>query len=376
MQTAIRCTLMRGGTSKGAYFLANDLPMDPDVLVKVLAAAMGSPDFHQLNGIGGGTSISSKVAIISSSNDDNADVDYLFGQVTLGKESVDFSPSCGNILAGVGPFAIEAGLVRARDEETVVRIRNVNTNSFIDAVVQTPCGRIISDGNVTIAGIVGAAAPITLIFKGVVGSKTGALLPTGNPIDVIQGFEVSCVDAAVPMVIFSAESLGKFGDESKEELDADVSMLAKMESVRREAGNLMGLGDVSNLVIPKMGMLSRPRKGGSITSRYFVPQNCHASHAVTGAICVATASLIENSVAYRVAEYPVDNPVNIQIEHTSGMIDIRQNYRRQNGELLLESSGVIRTARKLFTGEVFIPRTVWEVPLIESLSNSKSTKFS
>ncbi len=365
MQTAIRCTMMRGGTSRGAYFLANDLPSDQRELEKVLAAVMGSPNTQQLNGIGGGTSITSKIAIVSPSNSPEADVDYLFGQVSLEKESVDFSPSCGNILAGIGPFAIEMGLVRAQPNETLVRIRNVNTESYIDAVVQTPFGKVTYDGTTVIDGIFGTAAPIMLKFKGVVGSKTGALLPTGQPVDQIQGVEVSCVDAAVPMVLFSAESLSKSGNESKEQLDADTAMLARMESIRREAGRMMGLGDVSGKVVPKMGILSRPRKGGSITSRYFVPQSCHAHHAVTGAICVATASLIKNSIAYKVAECPSGNPVNIQIEHPSGAIEVCQDYSIQNGELSLTSSGTVRTARKLFSGDVFVSRSVWEVPAVE-----------
>lgn len=366
MQTAIRCMMMRGGTSRGAYFLANDLPIGKTDIERVLAAGMGSPNAQQLDGIGGGTSITSKVAIVSTSDDDRADVDYLFAQVALDKASVDFSPSCGNILAGVAPFAIEAGLVRSRQGETVVRIKNINTNTYIEAIVQTPYGMVNYDGNTSIDGIAGTAAPIVLNFMNAIGSKTGKLFPTGSPKNIIQGIEVSCVDAAVPMVLISAKSLGKSGSEKKEELDEDFELLKKIESIRIEAGKLMGLGNVSDLVIPKVGILSKPRYGGSITSRYFVPRTCHASHAVTGAICVSVAALAQGSVAYDVAEYSDVIPVVIKIEHPSGSIDITQDYTIKNDQLEIKNSGVIRTARKLFSGELYISSYIWERPKIKN----------
>lgn len=359
MQTAIRCTMMRGGTSRGAYFLANDLPDDRTVLAEVLAAAMGSPNNLQLDGIGGGTSITSKVAIVSPSEDRNADIDYLFAQVSLEKATADFSPSCGNILAGVAPFAIEMGLVRAQPEETPVIIRNLNTNSYIEAIVQTPDRSVTYEGDSAIDGIVGTSAPIILNFLDAVGSKTGKLLPTGNPVDEVCGVQVSCVDAAVPMVLIPAIALGKSGNETQADFNADRELLARIEEIRRSAGKLMGMGDVAESVTPKVGILSIPRHGGTITSRYFVPDSCHGSHAVTGAICVASAVLIQGSVANAVASGVTDSPAVITIEHPSGTIDIKQEYSIDNSQLKLIRSGVLRTARMLFRGELYVSRSIW-----------------
>ena len=270
-QTAIPCTMMRGGTSRGPYFLANDLPRDPTLREQVLMAVMGSGNAQQIDGIGGGTSISSKVAIVSVSNHPQADIDYLFAQVSVDDMSVDLAPSCGNILSGVGPFAIESGLVNTSLDETLVRVRNVNTDSLIEVVVKTPNGQVEYDGNTAIDGVEGTAAPILLNFLDVAGTKTGKLLPTGNPRDNIDGIEISCVDAAVPMVLIPASALGKQGNETKEDLDNDPELLARIEKIRREASWKMGLGDATGKVIPKVALLSKPRNKGTITSRYLSP---------------------------------------------------------------------------------------------------------
>ncbi len=359
MLTAIPCVMMRGGTSRGPYFKAADLPADPTTRDRVLLAVMGSPDMRQIDGIGGATTLTSKVAIVSPSAHPQADVDYLFAQVSIDKAYVDTAPSCGNILSGVGPFAIETGLVAARDGDTVVRIHNVNTDSLIDAIVQTPNGVVEYEGDTAIDGVPGTAAPVVLNFKDIVGSKTGALLPTGNVRDNIEGVEVSCVDVAVPMVLMAASSLGKTGYESKAELDGDEAFLARLESIRLAAARSMGLGDASGQVVPKVGLLAEPREGGNITSRYFVPTNCHAAHAVTGAICVSVCTALTGSVADGLTRYEVDPPQQCIIEHPSGRMEVALDLAWDGDQLRVNSAGVVRTTRKLFAGEVYTPATVW-----------------
>lgn len=359
MLTAIPCTLMRGGTSRGPYFLANDLPSETKVRDEVLLSVMGSPDIRQIDGIGGATSLTSKLAIVSPSEHSDADVDYLFAQVSIEEALVDTGPSCGNILSGVGPFAIESGLVKATADTTLVRIRNVNTNSLIDAVIQTPQGEIEYEGPATIDGVPGSAAPIELKFKNIVGSKTGALLPTGNAKDLIEGVEISCVDVAMPMVIIAAESLGKTGYESKEQMDSDTDLLQKIESIRLKAGKLMGMGDVKGKVIPKVALLAKPRHGGNINSRYFVPDSCHAAHAVTGAICVSVCTAIKGSVADGQAIYEHQPPRSCIVEHPSGEIEVSLDLELVESKLEVNSAGVFRTARKLFSGAVHVPSRIW-----------------
>lgn len=358
-QTAIPCTMMRGGTSRGPYFLANDLPRDPQLRDQVLLAVMGSGNAQQIDGIGGGSSISSKVAIISVSKHPDADIDYLFAQVSVDQMSVDTSPSCGNMLAGVGPFAIETGLINAEEGETHMRVRNVNTDSFIDLVVQTPRGQVEYDGDTAIDGVEGTAAPIILNFLDVAGSKTGKLLPTGNLRDRFDGIDVSCVDAAVPMVLIPANSLGKSGWETKQQLDGDVELLARIEKIRREASWKMGLGDATGKVIPKVSLLSEPQFDGSITSRYFVPDNCHAAHAVTGAICVATAAMLPGTITDSLVQRPNGDKAHIRVEHPSGKIDVVLEISQGANGPEIRRAGLIRTARKLFRGELYVPGRVW-----------------
>ncbi|MES9944547.1 MAG: 4-oxalomesaconate tautomerase [Candidatus Thiodiazotropha sp.] len=364
MQTAIPCTMMRGGTSRGPYFKAADLPSDIATRDRVLLAVMGSPDARQIDGIGGATSLTSKVAIVSPSDHPHADVDYLFAQVSIDQAFVDTAPSCGNMLSGVGPFAIENAMLEAQDGETLVRIRNVNTDSLIDAIIQTPGGQVEYEGATAIDGVPGTAAPVVLNFREIVGTKTGALLPTGNAKDTIEGVEVTCIDVAMPMVIMAASSLGKTGHESKAELDADEAFLARMEGIRLAAGQLMGLGDVSGKVVPKVALLAGPRHHGNITSRYFVPDSCHAAHAVTGAICVAITTAVKGSVADGLArtepELEQGLPNKCSIEHPSGSIEITLDLDQLEGSLRVNSAGVIRTTRKLFSGEVYLPAAIWE----------------
>lgn len=364
MQTAIPCVFMRGGTSKGPYFRAEHLPADRDSLAKVLIAAMGAGNPLQIDGMGGGAEVTSKVAMLSPSEHPWADVDYFFGQVAVKEEMVDFSPSCGNILAGVGPAAIEMGLVSAAEGKTVVRINSVNTGALVEAEVLTEGGRVIYDGAARIDGVPGTAAPVMLNFMDVIGSKTGALFPTGAPVDEIDGIAVTCIDVAMPMAIARAEAFGLTGYETKAELDANSAFFARMEPIRREAGRRMGLGDVSDKVIPKFAVLAPPRGDGAVTSRYFVPKTCHPTHAVTGAICVGSCVLGPGTVADGLAR--VDRAVSpslIQIEHPSGVIDVAMTHGlADDGAFRLDKAGVLRTARKLMSGDLFIPAAVWSRP--------------
>lgn len=359
MQTKIPCVMMRGGTSSGPFFLASDLPVDIALRDEVLIAAMGSPHEYQVDGIGGATPFTSKVAIISKSERPGIDVDYLFAQVLVNERYVDTKPNCGNMLGAVGPYAIEQGLIAATGPETTVRIFNVNTGAKVDAIVQTPGERVTYAGTTAIDGVPGTAAPVRLNFKSAIGSITGKLLPTGNAIDVIDGIEVSCVDVAMPMVLMPAEQLGKTGHEGANELDADKAFMARMEAIRLKAGLLMGLGDVSKSVVPKIGLLAKPAKGGTISSRYFVPYACHKAHAVTGAVCVAAACATPGTIAARLSGVAVVAPQGVvAIEHPSGSIEIDLNVDLGGLEPVIHRAALIRTARRLFEGSVCIPEHV------------------
>jgi 4-oxalomesaconate tautomerase len=354
-QISVPCVMMRGGTSRGPYFLKSDLPADQGELDRFLLAAMGSPDARQIDGIGGATTLTSKVAIISPADQDDVQVDYLFAQVSLDEAFVDYAPSCGNMLAGVGPYAIEQGLVPASDGETRVMIRNVNTNSRIEAVIQTPGGKVTYEGDARIDGVPGTAAPVVLNFMDVVGSKTGKLFPTGNPKDVIGGIEVTCIDVAMPMVITTAAAMGKTGYESREELDADPDFFRRLEDIRLEAGQRMGMGNVSGKVIPKFGIIAAPRDGGSIASRYFVPTQTHAAYAVTGSICLGSCCVIPGTVAEGIADVKRVPIETIVIEHPTGKIETVLEVDRSGGGFDLLKAGTLRTTRRLFAGEIYAP---------------------
>lgn len=286
----IPCVLMRGGTSKGPVILASDLPEETEARDAVLLSLMGAGHELEIDGIGGGSPQTSKVAIVSPSDSPDADVDYLFAQVMVNERRVDTTPNCGNMLCAVGPFAIEKGLVKAQSPVTTVRIRNLNTGTLVDAEVQTPDYRVVYEGDTQIDGVPGTAAPIGLTFLNSAGSKTGKLLPTDSVTNVFDGINVTCIDMAMPMVLIEASALGKTGGESPAELDADATFKARLESLRRQAGEAMGLGDVSNKVIPKPVLLSRARNGGTLQVRYFMPHTCHKSLAITGSIGISTAT--------------------------------------------------------------------------------------
>ncbi len=347
--------LMRGGTSRGPYFLESDLPADTAARDRVLLAAMGSPHPLQLDGLGGANPLTSKVAIISAATVPGADVDYLFVQVSIEQASVDTGPNCGNMLSGVGPFAIEAGLVQARVGETKVRIYNRNTNSFIDAIVQTPDGEVEYEGSTRIDGVAGPAAAIRLSFGDAAGGKTGSLFASGQCREVIEGVEVTLIDYAMPMMLLAAKSLGLDGDETPAKIDANRTILDRIEVLRLEAGRRMGLGDVTGRVIPKVGILSAPRNGGSITSRYLVPGSCHRSHSATGALCIAAAAMLPGTIASEYAAVEAGKPV--VIEHPAGRIEIAMKLA-PDGQI--ERAEFVRTARRIFEGHLLVPAHLYE----------------
>ena len=358
-QTAIPYHFFRGGTSRGPYFRREDLPEDRETLAKVLAAALGSGQKLNIDGIGGGAAVTTKVAMLSKSEATGCDIDYFFAQVGVEDGLVDFKPTCGNILSGVGPAAIEMGLIAPQGDVTRIRVHSVNTGAKVEAIVRTPEGAVSYEGEAAIDGVPGTAAPIYLNFMDVVGSVTGALLPTGNLRDVIDGIDVTCMDVAMPVVIARARDFGLTGAESAAELDENRGFYDRMEPMRREAGRLMGMGDVSNSVTPKFALLSEPRHGGTITARYFMPKNCHPTMAVTGAQCLASCVLTPGTVAEGLFTAPGGQPALVLLEHPSGMIDVTVDYSNGPGGFQLNSAGVLRTARLLARGEVMVPSRIW-----------------
>jgi 4-oxalomesaconate tautomerase len=360
MLTAIPCTLMRGGTSKGLYFDAKDLPADRETRDRVLLAAMGSPDVRQIDGVGGAHPLTSKVAVLSPSQSGDTDIDYLFLQVVVDKAEVSDSQNCGNILAGVGPWAIEHGYVKAQDGVTPVRIRMVNTGSVAVAHVPTPGGVVEYEGNARIDGVPGTAAPIPIDFLDVAGSSCGALLPTGNVVDVVEGVEVTCIDNGMPVVILRAADFGKRGDESPEELEADAELKARIEKIRLALGPRMKLGDVTKKTVPKMSLVSPAQHGGIISTRTFIPHRVHEAIGVLGAVSVATACVLPGSVAAQVAGIDTpQSPMQLEVEHPTGFFTVEMDVSFENGQLNIRRSALLRTARKLMSGEVFIPGSIW-----------------
>jgi 2-methylaconitate cis-trans-isomerase PrpF len=349
----IPCVIMRGGTSRGPYFLASDLPSDPDERDSILISVMGSGHELEIDGIGGGNPLTSKVAIVSKSTQPGADIDYLFAQVKISERAVDTSPNCGNMLAGVGPFAIEAGLLPARDGTTPVRIYNVNTRKLIEARIATPNGKVVYDGEARIDGVPGTAAPVHLAFLGAAGSKTGNLLPTGSAVDIFDGIEVSCVDAAMPVVIARAADFGKSGQESATALSADTEFMARLQKVRIQAGIRMGFPDAAERVIPKPIIIAPPARGGTVTARYFMPHQCHSAFAITGSVAMATALVTARTVAADLVG-PLSLPADISIEHPSGLMDVRLEKHADYPE---PAAFVIRTARRIFEGHVLVKRS-------------------
>jgi hypothetical protein len=348
-QIGIPCVMMRGGTSRGPVFLASDLPADPVRRNALLLSVMGAGHDLEIDGIGGGNPLTSKVAIVGPPSVAGADVDYLFAQVKVQERVVDTAPNCGNMLSAVGPFAIEAGLVPASDRVTVLRIHNVNTGKLIEARVQTPGGRVTYEGDAAIDGVPGTAAPIHLTFLDAAGANTGTLLPTGAAVDRIEDIAVSCVDAAIPVMLVRAADLGKTGTETPADYRLDRGFMGRLERLRIEAGRRMGLPNAAGLVIPKPVLIAPPTRGGALSVRYFMPHDCHKALAITGAVAIATAIATPGTIAATMAG-PVTLPQGITLEHPSGGLTVRlEPSAGRHGP----RAAVLRTARRLFEGSVF-----------------------
>jgi 4-oxalomesaconate tautomerase len=359
MQTPIRCYLMRGGSSKGLYFSKDDLPADEALRDRVLAAAMGT-DARQIDGAGGAHPLTSKVAVVSRSASADADVDYLFVQVVVGEGRVDTTPNCGNMLAGVGPFAIETGLVPAQDGETTVRVRMLNSDNLCELRVLTPGKRVQYDGDAHIDGVPGTAAPIVCNYLDVAGSATGSLLPTGRVLDELDGVQVTCIDNGMPVVVMRAKDLGITGYETPKELDANKELKARIESIRLQAGPMMNLGDVKTKVVPKMSLIAPARSGGHVATRTFIPHDCHAAIGVLGAVSVATACILPGSVARGVATVPAGRIKQMSVEHPTGEFSVTLEVGGTAENPTVEKAGLLRTARLIMRGELLVPAAVWD----------------
>ncbi|WP_448624304.1 4-oxalomesaconate tautomerase [Geodermatophilus sp. URMC 64] len=349
--SGVRCTMLRGGTSRGLYFEARDLPADSAERDDLLLRLMGTPDPRQIDGLGGATSLTSKVAVVAPSERPDVDVDYLFLQLGVDEATVSDRQNCGNILAGVGPFAVERGLVPAGDGETTVRIRMVNSDSVAVATFPTPGGRVEYRGDVVIAGVPGTAAPVSLAFTDTEGSSTGRLLPTGSVRDTVDGIDVTCVDNGMAVAVGMAESFGLTGYEPHEELAADAALLARIDAFRVKAGQLMGLGDVTRSSVPKTALLAAPRDGGQVCTRSFIPVQPHSSIGVLAAVSVVTGMLLPGAVGHELtAGWPASR---VDVEHPTGHLLVDVEVDGSTTPPRVVRSGVVRTARKLFDGTAY-----------------------
>ena len=359
-QMALRCSMMRGGTSKGLYFRAEDLPADRRGRDAVLMAAMGSPDPRQIDGVGGAHPLTSKVAVVGRSARADADVDYLFLQVWPDRAEVSDNQNCGNMLAGVGPFAIDEGILPAGDGTTPVRIWMENTGTLAVAHVPTPDGHVSYDGDARIDGVPGTHAPIPIDFLDIAGGTCGALLPTGNPADEIEGVRVTCIDNGMPVVCLLAEDFDITGHEDPAELEANKALTTKVEAVRLAAGQLMNLGDVTNDTVPKMSLLAPARHGGLVDTRTFIPKRVHEAIGVFGAVSVATACLVPGSVAAELTGMGGKvGKVDLEIEHPTGFFTVTMDVSIDGSAITVHQAALLRTARLLMRSEVFVPGAVF-----------------
>ncbi|MFF0139274.1 4-oxalomesaconate tautomerase [Streptomyces sp. NPDC005227] len=345
----LRCMLLRGGTSKGAYFLAGDLPAERAERDDLLLRVMGSPDPRQVDGLGGAHPLTSKVAVVSVSAGPDADIDYLFLQVGVDRAEVSDRQNCGNLLAGVGPFAVERGLVEPGRGHTSVRIRMVNSGDLAVVSFPTEEGRVVYAGSAEISGVPGTAAPVVVEFP----RGSGPLLPTGHARDTVAGTAVTCVDNGMPTVLVAAASLDVSGYEAPKDLEEDLALADRLREIRLEAGKLMGLGDVENATVPKVTLLAPPRAGGAVTTRTFIPVRCHTSIGVLGAASVAAGLRVEGGVGRTVARLP-ERGDRLRIEHPTGFLDIESGLAHGPGGVPEAGrTAVVRTARKIFDGTVF-----------------------
>ncbi len=356
-QTAIPYHFMRAGTSRGPYFNRADLPEGRDALTRTLVQVIGSGSALNIDGIGGGDAVTCKVAMLSPATEDAADIDYFFAQVDGMTPVVDYGPTCGNMLVGVGPAAIEMGLVPVAGDTTTVRIRAVNTGALVSAIVQTPSGRVSYAGETAIDGVPGTAAPVALNFLDVVGSKSGVMFPTGNAVDTFDGIDVTCIDVAMPMMIARAADFGLSGYETQAELVGNTDLSARMEPIRLQAGAAMGFGDVSASVVPKIGLIAPAQSDAHLCARYFMPWKPHPTLAVTGSQCIAACALASGTVADGIARPVERGPEVIRIEHPMGTMEVTVDFTRAGDTLNFISAGVVRTARMIARGEVMVDAT-------------------
>lgn len=359
MQTSIPCVFMRGGTSRGPFFLASDLPQDEKLRDQVLLSVMGSPDNRQIDGLGGADPLTSKVAIVGPPTRSDCDVDYLFAQVVVNEAVVDVSPNCGNMLAGIGPFAIEQGILAAKEGETEVRIHMVNSGDRAIARVMTPNKIVNYQGDARIDGVPGTSAAIMIDVEDTAGSFCGALFPTGNYVDRIDGVDCSLMDNGMPVVAMRASDLGRSGYETRDELNSDSDLKERLESIRLQAGHLMNLGDVTDNVVPKMFLLAPPIAGGTISTRSFIPKVAHASIGVLAAVTVATAAVLPGTTAHDYAVLPEGNRKMLELEHPTGYFSVELEVENKQDIPNVRRAALLRTARKIMDGRVYIPSEIW-----------------
>lgn len=362
-QRSIPCILMRGGTSRGPFFKASDLPADVAARDAVLLAAMGSPDKRQIDGLGGAHPLTSKVGIVSPSATPGVDVDFLFAQVSVAEPTVDTTPNCGNMLAAVVPFALETGMLQPQGATSTFRVLTVNTGMQCDITVQTPQGHVAYDGDARIDGVPGTAAPISINFLDTAGSVCDGLLPTGRALDVVEldglgRLEITCIDNGMPMVLMRAADLGRSGYETVAELNADEELKQRLEALRLKAAALMGLGDVSRKPFPKMCLLAPPRDGGSVCTRCFIPHVCHEAIGVLAAVTVATACVMDDSVAAGIARTPAGQDRTVSVEHPTGEFSVQLSLDPADPHKVARAA-LLRTARLLMRGEVEVPAAAW-----------------
>jgi 4-oxalomesaconate tautomerase len=353
MQRSIPCLFMRGGTSRGPFFLESDLPADVAQRDAVLLSVMGSPDARQIDGLGGADSLTSKVGIVRSGRTAGVDLEFLFAQVSVKEALVDTTPNCGNMLAAVGPFGLETGLVKATGEITTLRVLTRNTGTLSDIAVPTPNGKVEYSGQARIDGVPGTAAPINISFLETAGSVCGSLLPTGHLVDVFDGVDATCIDNGMPVVVMAAAALGVTGYETRDDLNANLALKHRIESIRLQAGRAMNLGDVAKQVVPKMCLVAEPKAGGHICTRTFIPRDCHAAVGVLGAVTVATAAVMPGSVVNRHAKVPPGLVKTISVEHPSGEFSVVLTMNEANPTEVLHAA-LLRTARLIMRGEVFV----------------------
>jgi len=358
MLRSLPCLFMRGGTSRGPFFRASDLPGDLPTRDRVLLAVMGSPDPRQIDGLGGAHPLTSKVGIVSPGSRPGVDLDFLFAQLQPNSDVVDTTPNCGNMLAAVVPFAIETGLARPQGDTTTLRVLTLNTDMQCDITVHTPGGRVEYEGSARIDGVPGTSAPITINFLDTAGSVCSGLLPTGRVLDVIDGLAVTCIDNGMPLVMLRATDVGRSGYESVAQMNADTELKMRLERLRIACGHAMGLGDVTAKNYPKMTLIAPPREGGSLATRSFIPHVCHDAIGVLAAVTVGTACVLEGSITAGIAVLPPGNPKTVSVEHPTGEFSVELAIDPANPQNVTKAA-LLRTARLLMRGEAYFPGHLW-----------------